>query len=253
MLEIRLVISFNKEQIYIVTGASSGLGEGTALLLNELGATVIGIARNEERLKAMKAKCKHPENMYLEIKDLTEDIENLPQYVKGLKNKYGKFSGMAYCAGIVEVKPLQLLDFGEMKKLFDIDYFAPVFMAKGFADKRNNIGEGASAVFISSLSAISCSRAMATYSGAKAALISSIKSIAKECAPYKIRFNCVSPSDIKTPMVLKEVAEFMQNKEKKYPMGYGEVSDVANMIVYLLSEEAKWITAQNYVIDCGVI
>lgn len=246
------MISFNKEQIFLVTGASSGLGEGTALLLNELGATVVGIARNEERLNNMKSKCKYPENMHLEIKDLVEDIEGLPQYVKELKNKYGKFSGLAYCAGIVEVKPLQLLDLNEMKKLFDINYFAPIFMAKGFADKRNNIGAGASAVFIASLASQVCERAMTTYSGAKAALISSIKSIAKECAPYKIRFNCVSPSDIKTPMVLKEAAEFMQNKEKKYPMGYGEVDDVANMIVYLLSDKAKWITSQNYVIDCGV-
>ena len=76
------MINFKKEQVYIVTGASSGLGEGTALLLNELGATVVGIARNKERLEAMRAKCKYPENMYLEIKNLVEDIEGLPQYVK---------------------------------------------------------------------------------------------------------------------------------------------------------------------------
>jgi len=247
------MISFNKEQIFIVTGASSGLGEGTALLLNELGATVVGIARSKERLESMKAKCKYPENMHLEIRDLTEDIEKLPQYVKELKNKYGKFQGLAYCAGIVEVKPLQLLDLQEMKKLFDINYFAPIMMAKGFADKRNNIGTGASAVFISSLASVACSRGMTTYSGAKAALISSIKSIAKECAPYKIRFNCVSPSDIKTPMVLRDAAEYMQDKEKIYPMGYGEVEDVANMITYLLSDKAKWIASQNYVIDCGVM
>ena len=85
------MISFNKDQVYIVTGASSGLGEGTALLLNELGATVVGIARNEERLNSMRAKCKYPENMHIEIKDLAEDIEGLPQYVKELKEKYGKF------------------------------------------------------------------------------------------------------------------------------------------------------------------
>lgn len=247
------MISFNKEQIFIVTGASSGLGEGTALLLNELGATVVGIARNAERLNAMKAKCKYPENMYLEIKDLTEDIDGLPAYMKELKNKYGKFQGLAYCAGIVEVKPLQLLTSHEMRKLFDINYFAPIMMAKGFADRRINNGAGASAVFISSLSSISCSRGMITYSGAKAALSSSIKAIAKECAPYKIRFNCVSPSDIKTPMVLNDAAEFMKDKEKIYPMGYGDVEDVANMIVFLLSDKAKWIASQNYIIDCGVM
>jgi len=248
------VISFDKEQIYIVTGASSGIGEGVALLLNELGATVVGIARNEERLNAMKAKSKYPENMHLEIKDLAEDIEGLPNYVKELKNKYGKFSGLAYCAGITAVQPLKLLDISEMKNLFNINYFAPIALAKGFADKRNNIGEGASAVFVSSLAAIACNRAMTGYSGSKSALIASIRSIAKEYASQKIRFNCVSPSDIQTPMQdwIKDITG-EDRATWSYPMGLGEVLDVANMIIYLLSNKSKWLTAQNYVVDCGVM
>ena len=59
------MVSFTAEQRFIVTGASSGIGEGVALLLNELGATVIGIGRNQERLEGMKTKAKHPENMFL--------------------------------------------------------------------------------------------------------------------------------------------------------------------------------------------
>ncbi len=248
------MISFNKEQVYIVTGASSGIGEGTALLLNELGATVVGIARNEERLNAMKAKCKYPENMHIEMKDLTQDIENLPQHVKELKNKYGKFSGLACCAGVTAVQPLKLLNINDVQNLFNIDYFAPLMLAKAFSDKRNNIGEGASAVFISSLAANACNRGMAAYSGAKAALIASIRSVAKEFALQKIRFNCVSPSDIKTPMQdwIKDIVGD-ERASWSYPMGLGEVSDVANVVVFLLSDAAKWITAQNYVVDCGVM
>ena len=246
-------MEFKKEDIIIVTGASSGIGEGTALMLNEQGATVIAIARNEERLNAMKAKCKYPENMHIEIKDLAEDIEGLVRYVKELKNKYGKFRGLAYCAGIVEVKPLQLLDVDEMKKLFDINYFAPIMLAKGFADKRNNIGKGASAVFISSMAGFVCSKGMTAYSGSKAALASSIKSIARENATYGIRFNCVSPSDIVTPMTHGNapILNIMKEKKDKYPMGFGEVEDVANLITFLISDKSKWITTQNYVADCG--
>ena len=75
-----MMISFTSEQRFIVTGASSGIGEGVALLLNELGATVVGIGRNQERLEAMKAKAKRPENIFLEQKDLAEDIAGLPAW-----------------------------------------------------------------------------------------------------------------------------------------------------------------------------
>ena len=243
------MISFNKNQIYIVTGASSGLGEATALLLNESGATVVGIARNVERLNAMKAKCKHPENMHLEIKDLTEDIEGLPQYVKELKEKYGKFSGMAYCAGISSITPLNVIDFAQLQKTFNINYFAPILMAKGFADRRNNIGNGASAVFISSIASLCSDKGHTIYSGSKAALCASLKSISKEVVSSGLRINCILPSNIKTP--LTEAEGYRESQKHLYPFGFGEPNDVANMIVYLLSDKAKFISGQNYIIDSG--
>ena len=172
------MIKFNKEQIYIVTGASSGLGEGVALLLNELGATVVGIARNEERLNTMKAKCKYPENMHIEIRDLAVDIESLPAYVKELKNKYGKFSGLAYCAGISDIKPVQLLDYAEMEYMFKVNFFAPVLFTKGLLDRRNNIGKGTSIVAISSAESVLNDRGMTTYSSSKSALNAALKSMA---------------------------------------------------------------------------
>ena len=243
------MISFGKEQMFIVTGASSGIGEGTALLLNELGATVIGIARNEERLKAMKAKCKYPENMHLEIKDLAEDIEGLPQYVKELKNKYGKFSGMAYCAGICEVKPLNILDYDSLQQMFKINYFAPNLMTKGVSDKRNNIGQGTSIVAISSISSLCSDKGHISYSGSKSALCASFKSISKEVISNGIRVNCVLPSNIKTAMTSAEGYE--ESQKILYPLGFGEVSDVTNMVAYLLSDKAKFISGQNYVLDTG--
>lgn len=245
------MITFDKEQIFIVTGASSGLGEGVALLLNELGASVVGIARNEARLGAVKAKCKYPENMFLEIKDLSEDIEGLPNYIKELKNKYGKFSGMAYCAGISSLTPLQSLEYANMQKMFDINYFAPVFMLKGLTDKRNNIGAGTSVVLVSSISALCSDKGHTEYAGAKAALCASARSIAREVASNQLRINCVLPSNIRTPMLSTADDGYEESQKHLYPMGFGEPCDVANMIAFLLSDKAKWLTAQNYVIDCG--
>jgi len=245
------MIRFNKKQIYIVTGASSGLGEETALLLNELGATVIGIARNEKRLNEMKAKCKYPENLYIEIKDLAEDIGGLYQYVKELKDKYGKFSGMAYCAGTSGIVPLQALDFNYLIKMFNINYFAPIIMTKGIVNKKNNIGYGTSIVAISSISALCSDKGHVAYSGSKSALCASLKAISKEIIANGIRVNCVLPSNIKTPMTAMDGYE--ESQKEQYPLGFGEPIDVANIIAYLLSEKAKFISGQCYVIDTGVV
>lgn len=242
------MVSFSAEQHFVVTGASSGIGEGVALLLNELGATVVGIGRNKERLEGMRAKAKFPENVFLEQKDLAEDISGLPAYVKSLKEKYGKFSGMAYCAGITLNQPLQLKDYEVSRRLFDIDYFAPMFMTKAFGDRRNTIGSGTSIVLISSAAANCSARAMSDYCGAKAALSHSARCIAKELAPHGIRINCVLPADIVTPMTLAD-PDILASKS--YPMGVGEVVDVANVVAFLLSDKAKWITGQNYVVDCA--
>ena len=245
------MISFTSEQRFIVTGASSGIGEAVALLLNELGAGVVGIARNQERLEAMKAKAKYPENIFLEQKDLTEDIEGLPAYVKALKEKYGKFQGMALCAGIGNLISLQSMDLQTVKHFFDVNYFSALFLTKGFADRRINKGKGSSVVAIASIAANIAEKGQIAYAGTKAALVASMKTISRELSAQYIRVNTVSPSMIATPMLGDGSSDYCQEMMGKYPFGFGKPSDIARMIVFLLSDKAGWITGQNYILDCG--
>ena len=78
-----------------------------------------------------------------------------------------------------------------------------------------------------------------------------MKSISKELAPKGVRVNSISPAYVETPMYFKNLENIGTNIED-YPLGIGEPEDVANMAVYLLSEKARWITGQNYVMDGGV-
>lgn len=198
----------------------------------------------------LKQKAHHPEHIYVEPKDLTEDIEGLPTYVKRLREKYGKLQGLACCAGAVEILPLRAMDRKTIQRIFDINYFAPIFMTKGFVDKRNNNGKGSSVVCIASIAAVRCPSGMVSYVGSKGALISSMKSIAREVASQGMRINCVSPSLIDTEMP-GDIERLYA--EGRYPFGIGRVEDVANMIVYLSAVQSQWITGQNYIIDCSSI
>lgn len=249
------MISFTSEQRFIVTGASSGIGEAVAILLNQLGATVVGIGRNASRLEGMKARCAHPEFMHLEQKDLSEDIANLPSYVKELKNRYGKFTGLAYCAGVGGLLPAMMMDYEKALYFFNNDYFAPLMVTKGFIDRRNNVGKGASIVVISSIDSFTSARGQCLYSGAKAALAASLKSISKEVASAGVRINTIHPSMINTPLVqvcgASDLGITEEAMSDRYPFGWGEPIDVAHFVAFLLSDCAKFLSGQQYVVDSG--
>lgn len=238
---------FSSKQRFIITGASSGIGKEIALFLNRLGATVIGIGRDTGRLNEMKSNAFRPENVFVEQKDLTANIEDLSSYVKKLKEKYGKFSGMVYCASIVPIQPLAITDLDTVQDALNINYLVPVFLAKGLADKRNNVGAGTSMVFLSSAAAYISDKGHLAYAGSKAALCAAVKSMAKEYAKNKIRMNCILPSNIRTS---KSPQEYIDSQIQQYPMGFGEPIDVAELAAFLLSKEASWITGQNYILDC---
>ncbi len=241
---------YSSNDVFLVTGASSGIGQAVALRLSEEGGTVIAIGRSMTSLEITKELSRHPSTFFCEKKDLVEEIEDLPSYILFLTKKYGKIRGVANCAGVTEILPLRALDLCEMKKIFDINYYAPIFLAKAFVNKRVNIGTGSSFVSVASIACEYQVKGVISYSGTKAALVASMRSIAKEYAEKGIRFNCVSPSDIDTPMT-RDIPEIMDKVRNSYPLGFGKPKDVASMVCFLLSKETEWITGQNYIIDCA--
>ena len=243
---------FSADNIFIVTGASSGIGNAVAKRLIEEGATVVAIARRVDKLELLKNECACQERCIIETADLCEYLEDMPSYLSSLKEKYGKFAGLAYCAGSILLKPASAIEYKEAFDLFNINYFAPVMMIKAFLDKRVCIGRGASAVAVASSEAFIREKGLCIYSGTKAALQATLSTIAKEVAPRGMRVNTVSPSDIKTPMTMNdEMVNLRQGREETYPFGFGEPEDVAELVSFLMSQKAKWLTGHDYIADCA--
>jgi len=249
------MISFKREHSIVITGASSGIGKAVALACNALGATVIASGRDRDKLKAVRSESEYPDAFHVDTRDLLADMDALPLWIKALKEQYGKLGGLACSAGHAGIMPLREYSRSEAGRLFDMHFHVPLLLAKGFADRRNNVGAGASIVFISSAAAIAKEAGLAAYGGAKSALQAAAAILSKELAPQKIRVNTVAPALVRTPMgeaYLSFLSDEAREKElAAYPLGLGEPKDVAGMAAFLLSDAGKWITGQTIVMDGG--
>ena len=247
------MFSFQKNDIFLVSGANSGLGKDIAFSIVKQGGSVVGIGRNKDKFDKIKEEI-NSENFNYELIDLTIDQDKLPEYISNLSTRFGKFKGLVLSAGIQQTIPLGAINIEKARALFDINYFANLALIKGFCKKRNNIGKGSSIVILSSFTSNLGIPGIANYSASKAALNSLVKTLAIELAKEEIRINSVLPGHIVTDLLLNDEHlgdSFLEKLKPKYPLGLGIPSDVSSIVTFLLSDESRWITGSNIIIDGG--
>ena len=245
------MIKFNGENI-LVTGASDGIGKATCILLNELGANVIGIARSEEKLVQIKEEVVDKNRFHYICRDLSIGLDELPKMVMSIAKNFGKLDGLVCCAGKVDIIPLKGVTSKNINNVFDLNFKSLLLITKGFADKRVSF-DGASIVYISSINSLIGSKGIVGYASSKGAINSLVKALALETSNRKIKINGVLPSYIATDVMLGSQdlynENFIDDTKSLHPLGSGETQDVATLILLLLSSASRLITGQSIAID----
>jgi len=235
----------------LITGASSGIGRETALLLSQSNARLILVARNRDRLEQTQAALEGPGHQ-VEVFDVTA-LDEIPAWIKGLVSRLGPLHGVVHSAGVFEVVPLRILTAAKLEEILRVNLSAALFLARGFR-QRGCHADGASLVLLSSVAGLRGYAGLSAYTAGKSALLGVTKSLAVELAGDGIRVNCVAPGLVSTAMSTQvEEQTLRENKgiESEYPLGIGLPRDVANGIAFLLSDASRWITGTTLMIDGG--
>lgn len=236
----------------LVTGASSGIGKATALLCSSLGGNVIVTGRNLVRLQetfdSLENNCNQKHQMIVADITQTEEILKLEQELPPL-------NGVSDNAGMTNGNQLiKFLKDEDFETIFNTNASSHIKLAQILFKKKKLINN-ASYVLTASIGGI-CSfvPGQAAYGITKAAANSLIKYCAIEFAGRGIRCNAVCPGAIQTPILNYDtISEEQREADKaKYLLKrYGEPQEVAQTIVFLLSEAASFITGTSIIVDGG--
>jgi NAD(P)-dependent dehydrogenase (short-subunit alcohol dehydrogenase family) len=231
----------------LVTGASSGLGQSTAIECSKAGAKLVITGKNTDRLNNTYNLLEGENHIQVPIDLLDKDkigesINSLPP-----------LDGVALCAGITKTIPVKFITNEDINEIFQINLISSMQLIQKLL-KQKKINKGGSIVFISSISTAYADKGNSIYAASKGGINSFMKVLALELASQKINANCIQPGMIPTGMLAAGVITEDQliEEKKNYPLGFGEPTDIANGIIYLLSDAAKWVTGTILTIDGGV-
>ena len=249
-----------KNKVAIVTGGASGLGKSSAILLAREGAKIVVTDIDEENGNQVVQQIKNNggEAIYIE-----QDVSKENQWemvIETTLKKFGKLHVVANAAGIGLGGTVEEVSLEDWKNLLDINlngtFLGTQYGIKGMKET----GEGGSIINFSSIEGLIGDPNLPAYNASKGGVTIFTKSAALHCAKqgYKIRVNSIHPAYIWTPMVenfLKsqgDVEEGKKQLESLHPVGHlGEPDDIGYGVVYLASDESKFMTGSELVIDGG--
>ena len=228
----------------LIFGATGSVGSSLTKLVKESSMDAHLIGKNEDEISNLKDQT----GFSYSIADVTDQnfIETIDKDLNGLE-----ISGIAYCVGSIDLKPLNLVSKKDYLKSFELNLFPIVEIIKKYKD---NLKKNKSSVVL--FSTVAVKQGFPNHSiisPVKASLEGLTVSLAAELAP-NVRVNCIAPSLSKSKMAGKILSnpKIAEGIAKQHPLKrVGEGNDSAALARFLLSDESSWITGQIIGVDGG--
>lgn len=222
----------------LVTGAPSGIGEAVARRIAPVRRVILQ-GEDSEQLQALRFSLPHSESHFIWPQNFHTNAEIVESLRVLLAEADAVVSGFVHCAE--EIRPsFTAMDQGSILRVFEVNYFSATAILRVLCKKAINRGALRSIVFVSNIVSRFGMRGFSTYAATKGALDSLARSLAMEFAPA-VRVNSVLAGDHPCP----------PEEQAGYLLGPGEPQEIAGICEYLLSDDARWITGQQFVVDGG--
>ena len=245
-------------QTVLVTGGGSGIGKGAAAAIVAAGGNAMLVGRNADRLSAAAEEIKAqggPGSVLYEPADVTNEDE-VTRAVEAATAWNGRLNGVVHCAGGSEtIGPVTQIDSEAWRRTVDLNINGTMYVLKHAAREMVR-GGGGSFIGISSIAASNTHRWFGAYGVSKAGIDHLMQLAADELGASWVRVNCIRPGLIRTELVapVLDSPELSADYASITPLPRpGEVEDIANCAVFLLSDAASYITGQVINVDGGVL
>lgn len=245
-----------REKVVIVTGASSGIGRATALLFAKNGWQVIAVGRNEKELNALREKAQGKKGtIKVHLADIRE-VSQVERVINDTVENFGQIDVLVNSAGIIANGTIENTTLDDWDKMLDINLRSLFYLTQKcvphLEKTRGNI------VNVSSVAGTRSFPNVLAYCVSKAAVDQLTRCAGLELAPKGIRVNAVNPGVVVTNLHKRsgmgdeDYGNFLKNSTKTHPLGrVGEAREIAELIYFLASDKASWITGATYEIDGG--